>query len=60
VRRRVPPDSVSTLQAGVWQLKGIRRNTGKGSCPLRVCLGEEDVRYYWIVWQQLEIGELNF
>jgi hypothetical protein len=27
----------------VWELKGIRRNTDKGSCTL--CLGEEAVKH---------------
>jgi hypothetical protein len=27
----------------VWKLNGIRRNTGKGRCPL--CLGEMDVKH---------------
>jgi hypothetical protein len=30
------------LLAGVWQLKGIRRNADKGTFPL--CLGEDDVK----------------
>jgi hypothetical protein len=29
--------------AGVWQLKGIRRNTDTGRCCL--CLGEENVKH---------------
>ena len=31
------------ILSGVWQLKGIRRNTDKGRCPL--CLGEENVKH---------------
>ena len=29
------------LLEGLWQLKGMRRNTDKGRCPL--CLGEEGI-----------------
>ena len=29
--------------AGVWKLKGIRKKTDKGICPLR--LDEEDVKH---------------
>jgi hypothetical protein len=31
------------LIAGIWQLKGVRRNADKGRCPL--CLEEEDVKH---------------
>jgi hypothetical protein len=33
---------IAWLVAGVWQLKGITRNTVKRKCPL--CLGEEDMK----------------
>ena len=29
--------------AGIWELKGVRRNADKGRCPL--CLGEEDAKH---------------
>jgi hypothetical protein len=32
------------LKAVVWKFGGIRRGTGKGSCPL--CLGSENVKRY--------------
>jgi hypothetical protein len=35
-------NGVAWLVAGVWQLKGITRNTVKRRCPL--CLGEEDMK----------------
>jgi hypothetical protein len=31
----------SAATRGMWQLKGMRRNTDTGRCPL--CLGEEDI-----------------
>jgi hypothetical protein len=31
------------LIAGIWQLKGVRRNTDKGRCPLR--FQKEDVKH---------------
>jgi hypothetical protein len=31
------------LIAGIWQLKGVRRNADKGRCTL--CLEEEDVKH---------------
>jgi hypothetical protein len=31
------------LLAGVWKLKGIRKETGKGRCSL--CLSEEDIKH---------------
>jgi hypothetical protein len=34
---------IAWLIAGIWQLKGVRRNTDKGSSPL--CLEEEDVKH---------------
>jgi hypothetical protein len=34
-------NGIMWLLAEVWQLKGIRRNTDKGRCPL--CIGAEDV-----------------
>jgi hypothetical protein len=34
---------IGWLLGGMWQLKGIRRNTDKGRCPL--CVGEEDLRH---------------
>jgi hypothetical protein len=38
---RKEKSGITWLLAGVWKLKGISRNVGKGRCPL--CLGEEDV-----------------
>jgi hypothetical protein len=34
---------IAWLIAGIWQLKGVRRNADKGRCPL--CLEEEDVKH---------------
>jgi hypothetical protein len=34
---------IAQLIAGIWQLKGVRRNADKGKCPL--CLQEEDVKH---------------
>jgi hypothetical protein len=34
---------IAWLLVGIWQLKGVRQNTDKGRCPLR--LGEEDVKF---------------
>jgi hypothetical protein len=31
------------VNSRIWQLKGVRRNTDKGRCPL--CLEEEDVEH---------------
>jgi hypothetical protein len=39
---RKEQSGIAWLLIGVWQLKGIRRNTDKGRCTL--CLGEEDVK----------------
>jgi hypothetical protein len=48
---------IAWLIAGIWQLKGVRRNTDKGRCPL--CFGKEDVKHiYWNVRKQ-NIGEKN-
>jgi hypothetical protein len=35
-------NEIAWLLGEVWKLKGIRRNTDKGRCPL--CLGEKDVK----------------
>jgi hypothetical protein len=37
------------------KLKGIRRNTHKGGCPL--CLGEEDVRLIYLDWRTNFLNE---
>jgi hypothetical protein len=34
---------IAWLIAGIWQLKGVRRNADKGRCPL--CFEEEDVKH---------------
>jgi hypothetical protein len=34
---------IAWLIAGIWQLKGVRRNADKGRCPL--CFGKEDVKH---------------
>jgi hypothetical protein len=34
---------IAWLIAGIWQLKGVRRNTDKGRCPL--CFEKEDVEH---------------
>jgi hypothetical protein len=34
---------IAWLIAGIWQLKGVRRNADKGRCPL--CLEKEDVKH---------------
>jgi hypothetical protein len=34
---------IACLIAGIWQLKGVRRNADKGRCPL--CSEEEDVKH---------------
>jgi hypothetical protein len=48
---------IAWLIAGIWQLKGVRRNADKGRCPL--CFEEEDVKHiYWNVRKQ-NIGEKN-
>jgi hypothetical protein len=31
------------MKAGVWELRGIRRGWGKGTCPL--CRDNEDARH---------------
>jgi hypothetical protein len=31
------------LLAGIWQLRGVRWNVDKGTCPF--CLGENDVKH---------------
>jgi hypothetical protein len=36
--------------AGIWQLKGVRRNAGKGRCPL--CFEREDVEHILLEWQE--------
>jgi hypothetical protein len=41
---------IAWLIAGIWQLKGARKNADKGRCPL--CLEEEDAKYIL-----LECGE---
>jgi hypothetical protein len=43
----------SVAVAQIWQLKGIRRNVNKRTCPL--CSGEKDA-YFWIA-RILRIGE---
>jgi hypothetical protein len=48
---------IAWLIAGIWQLKGVRRNADKGRCPL--CFEEEDGKHiYWNVRKQ-NIGEKN-
>ena len=48
---------IAWLIAGIWQLKGVRRNADKGRCPLR--FEREDVKHiYWNVRKQ-NIGEKN-
>ena len=48
---------IAWLIAGIWELKGVRRNADKGRCPL--CVEEEDVKHiYWNVRKQ-NIGEKN-
>jgi hypothetical protein len=34
---------IAWLIAGIWQLKGVRRNADKGRCPL--CFEEEDAKH---------------
>jgi hypothetical protein len=34
---------ITWLIAGIWQLKGVRRNADKGKCPL--CFEKEDVAH---------------
>jgi hypothetical protein len=34
---------IAWLIAGIWQLKGVRRNADKGRCP--ICFEEEDVEH---------------
>jgi hypothetical protein len=34
---------IAWLIAGIWQLKGVRRNADKGGCPL--CFEKEDVKH---------------
>jgi hypothetical protein len=34
---------IAWLIAGIWQLKGVRRNADKGRCPL--CLEREDLKH---------------
>jgi hypothetical protein len=34
---------VARVLAGIWQLKGVRRNADKARCPL--CLEEEDAKH---------------
>jgi hypothetical protein len=34
---------IAWLIAGIWQLKGVRRNADKGRCPL--CFEREDVKH---------------
>lgn len=36
---------IAWLLAGMWKLKGIRRNADKGRCLLCVCLSEVDVKH---------------
>jgi hypothetical protein len=43
------------LPAGLWQLKGVTRNTDKGRCPS--CLGEEDAVHIGL--DCLETGNLR-
>jgi hypothetical protein len=41
---------IAWLIAGIWQLKGIRRNADKGRCPL--CLQKADVKHILLVCKE--------
>ena len=38
---------ITRLPAGVWQLKGVRRNIDKGTCPVVQAKRMLNI-YYWI------------
>ena len=40
---RTERSGIAWLIVGMWQLKGVRRNVDKESCPL--CFGKEDVKH---------------
>jgi hypothetical protein len=42
----------------VWWIKGIRRHTDKGRCPL--CLGEEDVKHLLLDYLETGIWRMKF
>jgi hypothetical protein len=50
---RAERSGITWLQAGVWLLKGRRRNSNEGMCPSY--LGEEDVTH--ILLDCLETGD---
>jgi hypothetical protein len=41
---------IEWLIAGIWQLKGVRRNADKGRCPL--CFEIEDVEHILLVCKE--------
>jgi hypothetical protein len=48
---------IAWLLAGIWQLKGVRRNADKGRCPL--CLGEEDVNHMLLECKETKYWRLK-
>jgi hypothetical protein len=48
---------IAWLIAGIWQLKGVRRNADKGRCPL--CFEKEVVKHILLECKERNIGEKN-
>jgi hypothetical protein len=48
---------IAWLIAGIWQLKGVRRNADKGRFAL--CFEEEDAKYVLLEWQETEHWRVN-
>jgi hypothetical protein len=46
---------IAWLIAGIWQLKGVRRNADKGRCPL--CFEKEDVKHILLECEKKKILE---
>jgi hypothetical protein len=48
---------IAWLIAGIWQLKGVRRNADKGRCPL--CFQKEDAKYVLLECKETEHWRVN-